>query len=802
MSEKMQSSRTDFPHQKKGSSRGGLHNPPPPADFTRDEVPPPSTSAYEDPQPLTMEEDTCACPEASSPDFARDEKEHPLVALCINEPPFLRAFRQGVMQVMPLLFAAALALLINNFPLQAYQDFMLAQFGPGWKNFGRLLYTGTVEILALAACFSLSGRLIARYNERHPEDAVMPSLGAVTAFACLITTMNPNAADGTLTLQWAGIHGLFGSLVITFCACWLFLALYRIKALRIRYAEDAENLLPGLFNALLPILATLCIFALLQKLLSLVGVSSMHSMFYEAMRAPFQDMEDSFGLGALYAFLVQVCWFFGIHGADLLDPITHQLLYKGMEANSLAINHNLPPPHIFTKYFFDVYLYMGGSGTTLGLLVAIFLRSRDNATRYMGAISALPGLFNINELLIFGLPIVFNPVLLLPFLLTPLVLLLISYAAVTTGLAPVPVFQVDWTTPPFINAFISTDSWRGVALQFVNLCVATLIYLPFVSLVDKAKETGRKKAFNELSRLAASSIGNPSRALCRIDREGSTKTLALSLAKDLANSLNRRDSNLALLYQPRIDFVHKTVPCVEALLRWTHPLYGGISPALTLAIADDAKLSLKLNNYVFQMAFAQQRHWRNEGVMTNMALNLSEEQLRDPGFPDFLRSLFVHYSLPRDAFLLEVREVLALDPEARYLPALETLHNLDISIAVDDFGRGYQAISHIKRLPLSELQIDRALVRNVTTSASSQRVIGAIQELCFSLGVKTSAEHVENLEQLEALLELNFSSFQGFYFSEPVSADACKEFMYSFNTQKSGEAAAPSAPPQDPPSTE
>ncbi|MDL2316839.1 EAL domain-containing protein [Desulfovibrio sp. OttesenSCG-928-A18] len=700
--------------------------------------------------------------------------------LTLHEAPLLRAFRHGVMLAMPLLLAAAIGLLVNNFPLQIYQDFMLAFFGPRWKEPAALLFNSTIEILALATTYTISDSLMSLHNQRHPDRMVLPAMGVITALSCLFIMMGLQNSGSGLLIPWAGIRGLFGSLVITLCSCSLFLVLCRIKRLRLPYySEGADPILPHMFDSLLPVLLTLGCFVIFREVLLHFGIRSLHEAFFNAIRVPFQEVNDSFGMAALYAFLVQVCWFFGIHGADLLDPITHQVLLKGMEANSLAVNNQLPPPHIFTKYFFDVYIYMGGAGTTLGLLAAIFLRGKDRGTRRVAKISILPVLFNINELLIFGLPIVLNPAFLIPFLFTPLVLVIISYLAVSWGLAPMPIFQVDWTTPPIASALISTGSWKGVVMQCVNLCVATGIYLPFVSLADEGKMRSRRKAFKQLVRIAASGIRGPGGKRCT-DRPGSAGALARSLVNDMRSSLDRQDGDIVLHYQPRVDFVHKTVPCVEALLRWEHPFYGSIPPQLTFAIAHDAGLTARLDNRVMQMVFEQQFEWRSDKVFTTVAFNVSEDQLKDRSFPATLNSLYVRYSLPSDAIMLEISESLALDPESRYNDALKALHSIGAIIAVDDFGKSYLAMSQIKRLPLAEVQVDRNLVHDIAYSRNSQDVTGTIQEMCLKLGIRTSAEYVESQEQLETLLELNFSSFQGHYFSKPISAEACKEFMARF----------------------
>ena len=705
--------------------------------------------------------------------------------LSLNEAPLLRAFRHGVMLVMPLLMAAAFAIVVNNFPLIAYQHFMAETFGPNWKHPAAVLYNSTIEILALATTFTLSDCLMALHNEKRPQEGVMPIMGTLTAFACLFIMIGPTFGPEGMILPWAGIRGLFGALIITFCSCALFVRLSRIRTLRLSfYSEGADPILPHMFDTLLPVLGTLAIFVALREVLSALGVGSLQETLYLGIQGLFADAGESFGLGALYAFLVDVCWFFGIHGADLLDPITHKVLIKGMELNSLALNSNQAPTHIFTKYLFEVYVFMGGSGSTLALLLAIFLRSRDHGTRRVATISLIPGIFNVNELLVFGLPIVLNPAFLLPFILVPVILLIISYVAILLEPALMPVYQVDWITPPLINGFVATNSWKGVALQLLNLSVATFIYIPFVDLADRTKIVSRRRAFSELALIAESGTRGPSGKRC-VDRPGSLGALARSLANDMNKSLKGNDGYITLHYQPRVNLVDKTVPCVEALLRWKHPFYGNVPAILTLAIAEDAALSGQLDNHVLEMAFERQYEWRKSGIFTTVSINLSESQLKDKNFPVLLDQLYARNNLPADAILLEVRESLALDPDGRYLPALQAIHATGANIALDDFGLGYQAISQLKRLPLAELQIDRSLVRDIVHSKISQDVIGTIQEMCFKMGIKTSVEYVESPEQLETLLELNFSTFQGYYFSRPVPADECTEFIRNFTDKGS-----------------
>ena len=160
-------------------------------------------------------------------------------------------------------------------------------------------------------------------------------------------------------------------------------------------------------------------------------------------------------------------------------------------------------PYTVTKPFLDAFVFMGGSGTTFALLLAIFIvvrKQRNHPYHQVAKLSTPAGLFNINEPVIFGLPIVLNPIMLVPFILVPVTLTIISYVALSTGMVPKTVAIVPWTTPPIISGYLVTGgSVRGVLLQIVNLSIATAMYIPFVMAGAKAMtaEINKNKAATE-----------------------------------------------------------------------------------------------------------------------------------------------------------------------------------------------------------------------------------------------------------------------------------------------------------------
>lgn len=698
-----------------------------------------------------------------------------------REPAVFGVLRHGLMLTLPLLLVAAIALLVNNFPLEGYASLMQSIFGPNWRAPGTLIYNCSIGIISLVVAYNLSSSLIDWHNTtRRSTLPISKVLGSGVVFCCIFIMLGPHIDGRVLTVSWVGIGGLLGTYIVTLGAGIIFLWLCGFQSLTLRYySEGSDPLLPQIFSTVIPAILTIFIIVGLKFILSSVGITSIHHALHEMVLSLFRGGKNSLPLGLAYTGLVQLSWFFGVHGANFFDPVTHDIFGKGLEINARAVQAGDNPPYVLTKYLFDQFLYLGGSGATLALIAAIFIKSRDTISRRIASISLLPGIFNINELIIFGLPVAFNPVYLIPFMLAPMAMLIISYFAVGMGLVPPPVYHVDWTTPIFINAWLSTKSIAGVLLQAVNLGVATLIYIPFVSIAEKGRQNAHRKAFDALVKVAESGVKSAwgKNAIDRTDRAGS---LARSLANDLVESMDKQKGDICLYYQPRVDMLKKTVPAAEALLRWTHPVYGSIPAVVTSSIAEDAGLADRLDSYILDLALQQARTWKQKGLNTAVTVNLSQRQLDMLEFPGILSSKLLKYELEPDAIRLEVKESIVLNPDNPYEKILNQLKNMGILISVDAFGQGYQALLLLRHLPFSELQLDKKLTLGMLNTPSYQEVIASILEHSIALNIRTTAEFVESEEQLESLMELNLTTFQGQLFANPGTAEECEAFINSF----------------------
>jgi EAL domain-containing protein (putative c-di-GMP-specific phosphodiesterase class I) len=454
-----------------------------------------------------------------------------------------------------------------------------------------------------------------------------------------------------------------------------------------------------------------------------------------------------------------------------------ELYAPGIALNQAALEAGQAATHIFTKPFFDCFTSIGGSGSTTGLLIACLMRHRDNGARKIARISIAPALFNINEILLFGLPVVLNPVFLIPFILVPVILTVVAYLATIAGLVPVTIHEVAWNVPIFISGYQATGSMAGVALQLVCLGLSVAMFLPFVSLDNWLKAEQFDTTFKKLVQVTTSGeVGEQGpRFLSSPDTVGS---LARFLAQDLERGLEKQE--FYLQYQPQVDSRSGQVYGVEALLRWRHPQIGMVPPPVFIGLAEDSGFIGRLGLWIVERAARQAGEWRRmpgaEKVV--VSINVSARQLDDPELPDKMLALLNQYEVPVSGVKVEVTESIAIGGHAGH-KVLSRFSELGFKLAIDDFGMGHTSLSYLKEFQVSSLKLDSILSRDVLVSRSSREIITTIAELCRSLDIELIAEFVEDEPHLLKLRELGCFNIQGYYYSPPLNPDDCLKFLLS-----------------------
>ncbi len=425
------------------------------------------------------------------------------------------AVRDGFAAIMPLIMAGAFAVLMNNVFFVPWS--LLAKFiGEDssfilWTNeniapFFAAIDAGSFAIMSLALVFALAFNLAKSYD----EDGLSAGLIAVGSYFILGPLSRVSGVAGWVT-NYLGAQGIFVALFTGIVATQVFVFIVK-KGWTIKMPDMVPPAVGRGFAAIIPGIVTFSVFALIGYAFTnipalstsavLIGenLTDAPTTIYNWVEVNVSDvlfkLLGSEGgttnfVGAIFASLIalfsSIFWTIGLHGVNLLAPVLDTIYLPWALENAANYSVNAEVTHVWVRSSWDLYVWLGGSGTTISLIFAIFFASKKEEEREIAKLGVGPGIFMINEPVIFGLPIVLNPIYAIPFIIIPPILTFISYMATSVGLVGKVVNVTPWTTPPILSAYMATLDWKAVVLVIFNLFVAFLIYLPFVKASNKVK---------------------------------------------------------------------------------------------------------------------------------------------------------------------------------------------------------------------------------------------------------------------------------------------------------------------------
>jgi lactose/cellobiose-specific phosphotransferase system IIC component len=655
-----------------------------------------------------------------------------------------------------------------------YQNFMEHLFGASWHKFGGYVWGGTMAVISPITVFSIGYGVAEFYNSKHRLDAIHPLIVGLVSFCSLMAITEPSAEIFAIPYDWMGMHGLFLSIIIALLSSRMFLKFYDLKFRMRFFIESHSSIMVNAFSALLPGATTIFAFAVAKVLMSYFGVQDIHRMMYDLLCKPFEGMGNTLITALLFGFIRQLLWFVGIHGSNALGPVMTEIYEGAMQANKLAAAVGEPLPFVFTKTFFDSYTSMGGAGNTLSLMIALTLTRRNGGLGKIAKLSMIPAVFNINETLLFGLPVVLNPIYFIPFISVPIVLTVISYIVSVAGLVPETTAEAVWTIPILLSGYTASGSVAGSLLQLLNLAVGVLIYLPFVRVQEDVQRLKFEDTYRELLRISSQPAETITASL--VTRSDDVGSFSRALANDLMQSLKMKE--IYLEYQPQVDCRSGKVIGVEALVRWRHSRIGRIPPSLFIPLAEEIDFIKDLGLWVCGESCRQVREWKDAGLSgVVMSFNVSVRQLEDPDLPEKIGELIRRSDLDPAYLKAEVTESAGLSSDMGHNVLLQEIKRMGVSIAIDDFGMGHSSLVYLKQFPVATLKLDGSLVKDVAKSKISYDIIATISELCRSMNVQLLAEFVETEEQALILKKLGCFIFQGYLYSPSLSPEKCERVI-------------------------
>ncbi|PZF90588.1 PTS cellobiose transporter subunit IIC [Listeria ivanovii] len=415
------------------------------------------------------------------------------VANKLNSQRHIAAIRDAFILVFPLIMAGSIITLIN-FAVLSPDGFIakilfLGKIFPNLADAQAIfspVMQGSTNIMAILIVFLVARNLAIFFK----QDDLLCGLTAIGAFFIVYTPYTVIDDVTYMTIKFLGAQGLFVAIIVAIITGEVFSRLARSPRLMIKMPEQVPPAVARSFKVLIPVIIITILFTVINYLITLVAPEGLNDLVYTVIQAPLKDMGTNVFSVIIIGLVSNLLWVLGIHGPNTVAAIRDTIFTEpNLDNLSYVAQHGsawgAPYPATWAGLN-DGFANYGGSGMTLGLLIAIFIASRRADYRDIAKLSIAPGIFNINEPVIFGLPIVLNPIMVIPFIITPAINTLIGYFFITTKLIPPVAYQVPWTTPGPLIPFLGTGgNWLALLVGLLCLAVATVIYLPFVIVSNK-----------------------------------------------------------------------------------------------------------------------------------------------------------------------------------------------------------------------------------------------------------------------------------------------------------------------------
>ena len=672
---------------------------------------------------------------------------------------YIHVIKHGLAMMIPILLTGGIANALMNLPIQAYQRIIENSF---FALFLHTIYVGTFGFFSVTMLIALSSSYCMEKNMT-VDKTVMYVIVAIGAFGTQLYN-----TGGSCNTDMLDVKGCFFAIVTALLSCILLERLQKVSLFDFREQMNGVERISALaIGIMIPAAIVIVVFTIVvQSMVTVFGVDSLYELFSNAMCGFFDNVHNEFFKGLLYTLLLHIMWAFGLHGSHILEPVATTSFQIGKAGD------------IFSKSFFDSFVVMGGCGTTICVLIALLFFVKNTRLRKIAELSTFTVIFNLNEILTFGIPILLNPILIIPFICTPLLCYIVAYTATYIGIVPPVTHTVPWSTPVIFSGYLGTGSAAGCILQIVMIAAGVAIYVPFLRLNDRLAVRNTKEEMDGLiSYIREKEELNESYDL--LSQSGRIGQISRMLRHDLRTAIENKE--LYLLIQPQ---VNEKGRCIggEALLRWKHPVYGLIYPPLIIYLAKASDLLEDMEKLIIDMTVSSIAEVSKKcGPDFKISMNLTAKSLLWD-VDKYIDKTLKKYNVKPSQLWLEITEQDVLSKATMVIEKMNHLKAQGHVMMIDDFGMGHTSILYLQSSSFGVVKLDGSLVRDIETNTTNQNIVSSIVTLARKLDIEVIAEFVETSQQRDKLLELGCNWYQGYLYEKPVALNSFMNFMEEHNS--------------------
>lgn len=402
------------------------------------------------------------------------------IANKLNSNRYLAAIRDGFFGATAILIVGSVFLLFANLPLDPYKNMMASLLGKNWTDWFNIPYNLSMGIMTVYVMLGIAKSL----SEYYKIDSLAAQI--MSFVALFILTPVTTTKDGLMFLPMDNLSasGLFLGMFVTIGTVEI-MRWVLSRGWKIRMPDSVPENVSRSFEALIPGIFVFVIFDVIRFIFTVTPFDSAQAFIFEFLQTPLTALGASYPATLIIEVFATILFSFGLHGPNIIGGVMNPIWLSLTAQNAAAYAAGKALPNIVNSQFDANYVKLGGCGCTIGLAIIAAFLAKSDQYKTLGRLGIVPGLFNINEPLIFGIPIVLNPIMMIPFILSPVIFVSLAYFVMKIGLVPIANgVNIPWTTPPIIAGFL-ISGWKGALFQLVEIIVSMAWWYPFFKIVDK-----------------------------------------------------------------------------------------------------------------------------------------------------------------------------------------------------------------------------------------------------------------------------------------------------------------------------